>query len=257
MIISVNGKSVGGMTLVEFQIELDICGPEVMLVVSRYDVNKEVVDSCTHEKKSLSEMGMDWNDIGAVTPSVKKKVSFNAGDNQSNVCTSGQEQISVNSQVSDTKNNHTAAQKKSAINDMSQVKKRLGVDANINKMPSSLHGSNLSAKVKKVKQDSRNTHNAAVEHNTTSNTNSSSTGKSTSVSAKESQSLIRRSKQYESKSDLSKEDPSVSLDAKTHYSLKKKASSLDLDDLPSSEEEEDASFVDSEDDDDENPWLGW
>jgi hypothetical protein len=250
MIISVNGRSVGGMTLAEFQIELDICGPEVMLVVSRYDVNKEVVDSCTHGENSLSEMGMDWNDIGAVTPSVQKKVTFNAGGNQTNVCTSGQEQISVNSQVSDTKNNHTAPQKKSTINDTSQVKKRLGVDANVNKMPSSLHGSNLSAKVKKVNQDSRNTHKAAVEHNTTSTTNSSSTGK-------EPQALIRRRKQYESKSHHSKEDPSVSLDAKTHYSLKKKADSLDVDDLPSSEEEEDASFVDSEDDDDENPWLGW
>lgn len=45
----------------QLQIELDICGPELMLVVSRFDI-KETDGSA---ESTLEDMAMEWNDIGA------------------------------------------------------------------------------------------------------------------------------------------------------------------------------------------------
>ncbi|KAL7554506.1 hypothetical protein ACHAWF_017963 [Thalassiosira exigua] len=76
MIICINGKSVGNMTMPEFQIDLDVCGPELMMVVARFDVLKSVtagVGDCV----TMEDLAMDWNDIGACdAPLKRKRVSF-------------------------------------------------------------------------------------------------------------------------------------------------------------------------------------
>lgn len=84
MIICVNGKSVGGMTEVEFQIEMDVCGSEMILVVSRLDIQQQTAG--TNEKDpTLEELTMDWNDVGAgAVPSTKKRVSFGDGEHENN-----------------------------------------------------------------------------------------------------------------------------------------------------------------------------
>ena len=71
MIICINGKSIGSMTMPELQIELDVCGPELMLVVSRFDIQENTQDSTT-----LEDLSMDWNDIGAGASLKRKRVSF-------------------------------------------------------------------------------------------------------------------------------------------------------------------------------------
>ena len=85
MIISINGTTVGGMTEPEFQLELDICGPDVMLVVCRFDISEEVLDqigSTSTSNNALGDIAMDWNDIGAVAPLEQKRISFGGDDTQ-------------------------------------------------------------------------------------------------------------------------------------------------------------------------------
>ncbi|KAL9188122.1 hypothetical protein ACHAXT_006500 [Thalassiosira profunda] len=75
MIIAVNGKSVGSMTMPELQIELDVSGPQLMLVVSRFDVHESV--ACAGEgSTTLEDLAMDWNEIGPGAPLKRKRVSF-------------------------------------------------------------------------------------------------------------------------------------------------------------------------------------
>ena len=74
MVICANGKSVGSMTMPELQIELDVCGPELMLVVSRFDTH---VGDSSGGDVTLEDLAMDWNDIGAGCESLnRKRVSF-------------------------------------------------------------------------------------------------------------------------------------------------------------------------------------
>ena len=79
MIICINGKSVGSMTMPELIIELDVCGPEMMLVVSRFDI-KESVAGGRKELTTLEDLAMDWNDIGAGASLKRKRVSFENDD---------------------------------------------------------------------------------------------------------------------------------------------------------------------------------
>ena len=74
MILCINGKSVGGMTEVEIQIELDVCGPELMLVVSRFDIRE--FDAACRFDRTLKSLAMDWNDIGAGASSTKNMTIF-------------------------------------------------------------------------------------------------------------------------------------------------------------------------------------
>ncbi len=77
MILCMNGKIVGGMTEFEFQIEMDLCGPTMMLVVSRFDVVESAV--ATHEQNSgLGDLAMDWNDIGAGVLCSNERANFGA-----------------------------------------------------------------------------------------------------------------------------------------------------------------------------------
>ena len=71
MVICVNGKSVGCITEAELQIDLDICGSEMMLVVARFDIKGN-----TNQDVTLEDLAMDWNDIGAGAPPRKKVVCF-------------------------------------------------------------------------------------------------------------------------------------------------------------------------------------
>ena len=76
MIICINGKSVGSMTMPELIIELDVCGPEMMLVVSRFDIAESIAGR-DKESMTLEDLAMDWNDIGDGSSSLKRKrVSF-------------------------------------------------------------------------------------------------------------------------------------------------------------------------------------
>jgi len=79
MIICVNGKSVGSMTMPELIIELDVCGPEMMLVVSRFDI-KESIAGGNKESMTLEDLAMDWTDIGSSSNNnsslKRKRVSF-------------------------------------------------------------------------------------------------------------------------------------------------------------------------------------
>jgi len=78
MIICVNGKSVGSMTMPELIIELDVCGPEMMLIVSRFDI-KESIAGGNKESMTLEDLAMDWTDIGSSSNNSslkRKRVSF-------------------------------------------------------------------------------------------------------------------------------------------------------------------------------------
>ena len=80
MIICVNGKSVGSMTMPELIIELDVCGPEMMLVASRFDIEESIAGG-NKETMTLEDLAMDWTDIGSSnnnnSSSLKRKrVSF-------------------------------------------------------------------------------------------------------------------------------------------------------------------------------------
>lgn len=77
MIICINGKSSGTMTMPELQIELDVCGPELMLVVSRFDIHESIAGGAGQTSSlTLEDMAMDWNDIGAGAPVRRKRVFF-------------------------------------------------------------------------------------------------------------------------------------------------------------------------------------
>jgi len=73
MIICINGKSIGSMTLPELQIEVDVCGSEMLLVVSRFDIQE--TDSLK-ELTTLEDLAMDWSDIGAGAILKTTRVSF-------------------------------------------------------------------------------------------------------------------------------------------------------------------------------------
>ena len=62
----------------ELIIELDVCGPEMMLVVSRFDI-KESIAGGNKESMTLEDLAMDWTDIGSSNNSSslkRKRVSF-------------------------------------------------------------------------------------------------------------------------------------------------------------------------------------
>eukprot|EP00986_Skeletonema_menzelii_P006967 scaffold2632_cov124-Skeletonema_menzelii.AAC.15 len=71
MIICVNGKSVGCMTEAELQLDLELCGSEMTLVVARFDIEGNIDQDVT-----LADLAMEWNDIGAGAHPRKKTVCF-------------------------------------------------------------------------------------------------------------------------------------------------------------------------------------
>jgi hypothetical protein len=77
MIIAVNGKSVGGMTTTGFCIECDQCGPDMILVVSRYKFGTAIQESIANiERTYLNAVDfaindnrqVGWTEFGATVP---------------------------------------------------------------------------------------------------------------------------------------------------------------------------------------------
>jgi hypothetical protein len=88
MIVSVNGKHVGGMSEAGFEIEVEISGPELVLLVSRYKFASKVKDRIKEAERSYldaidnvinDERLLGWTDIGATntTISSEPEVSVN------------------------------------------------------------------------------------------------------------------------------------------------------------------------------------
>jgi hypothetical protein len=76
MIVSVNGKRVGGMTAAGFEIEVEISGPELVLLVSRYKFATKVQDRIQEAERSYldaidkvinDDRLLGWTDIGTTT----------------------------------------------------------------------------------------------------------------------------------------------------------------------------------------------
>jgi hypothetical protein len=76
MIVSINGKHVGGMSEAGFEIEVEISGPELVLLVSRYKFASKVQDRIQEAERSYldaidkvinDERLLGWTDIGATT----------------------------------------------------------------------------------------------------------------------------------------------------------------------------------------------
>ena len=70
MIVCINGKTVSNMTMPELQLEFDVCGSEMLIVVARFDIKET---HRVHDVTTLEDLAMDWNDVGAGTSSSKKK----------------------------------------------------------------------------------------------------------------------------------------------------------------------------------------
>jgi len=79
MVICINGKSIGSMTMSEFQLELNVCGPELILVVSRFEI-QETEDNAQQESTTLEDLAMDWHDIGAGCASPERKAGAEEKD---------------------------------------------------------------------------------------------------------------------------------------------------------------------------------
>ena len=59
------------MTEAELQLDLELCGSEMMLVVARFDI-----EGNANQDMTLADLAMEWNDIGAGAPPRKKSVCF-------------------------------------------------------------------------------------------------------------------------------------------------------------------------------------
>ena len=105
MIMTIDGKEVGGMTVESFQLELELAGPELILVVSRYKCVAH--DTAAQETQLLSEVDkhindpsrLDWADIGRSNTSAfhqSNKIQETEHSNQS----SPESHISVHSKPS-------------------------------------------------------------------------------------------------------------------------------------------------------------
>lgn len=78
MILQINGKRVGGMTLEGLEIELEVAGPVVSLIVSRYKYSDEADDEIRKTEKAYldaidkavnDDTRLDWVELGTVPAS--------------------------------------------------------------------------------------------------------------------------------------------------------------------------------------------
>jgi hypothetical protein len=90
MIIAVNGKSVGGMTKTGVEIELDLCGPDMTLIVSRYKFASKIQNEMVQIEQSYitaldsalnDHRQVGWIDFGSVVPTIEGslKISQDVG----------------------------------------------------------------------------------------------------------------------------------------------------------------------------------
>jgi hypothetical protein len=248
MIVSVNGKSVGGMTEAEFQIELDLCGAEVLLVVSKLDLDKESFGLCGKPEKSLGDIAMDWNDIGAITPS-EKKVSFNNDNIPKNSFVQdgdGETEFGCKQKIADNQLD-MLIQKCPAVRTPVPMKTSLVSSTGQTKKASS--GSSSTIKPWSMHETNGGINSFSKSHSASS-TVSSIVKKSGATGVKESR------KQIEEQSDMSEDEFTLSLGNRKKLAKSKDEhmhTQMESQDDSMEDEEE----FDSEDDDDENPWLGW
>eukprot|EP00977_Amphora_coffeiformis_P027267 scaffold34597_cov177-Amphora_coffeaeformis.AAC.35 len=68
MIVAVNGKLTSGMTTIEFDVELELSGPSLLLTVSRYKSPKRVIESLVHKEQGvlskLNDMSKEERHLG-------------------------------------------------------------------------------------------------------------------------------------------------------------------------------------------------
>lgn len=85
MILCVNGKVVGGMTETGLSIELDVCGPQLVIVVSRYKHGPNARKHVAEEESNAWRAGdesmnagrlQDWTEIGAVEEDASREVQL-------------------------------------------------------------------------------------------------------------------------------------------------------------------------------------
>lgn len=260
MIVSVNGKSVGGMTEAEFQIELDLCGAEVLLVVSKLDLDKESFGLCGKPEKSLGDIAMDWNDIGAITPS-EKKVSFNNdnipknsfvqdGDGKLDGLGCKQKISNTNFSVQKIADNQLdmLIQKRPAVKTPVPMKTSLVSSTGQKKKASS--GPSSTAKPWSMHETNGDI-NSFSKYRSAPSTVSSIVKKSGATGAKESR------KQIEEQSDISEDEFTLSLGNRKKFAQSNKDERMHIQMESQDDSMEDQEEFDSEDDDDENPWLGW
>ena len=254
MVISINGKAVGGMTEPEFQIELEVCGPEIMLVVSRLDISGEDFEMGGQDDNPLGVMAMDWNEVGAVTPSCQKKVSFGEDSKRSHFFFTGmttQTQHTINA-PSFAFDEHISTQKQASVNSNGQLKKSAHKSARTD-----------SSKVqqKRIRLDALNDDSdiESIAKRTSSTTKGDgvvSIKKSTSTSINQSQALLEYRKPDPEQSNDSADHAKLSVHARHNFHREESKNHKEC--IQLEREQEEASFdEEEEDDDDENPWLGW
>jgi hypothetical protein len=87
MIVSINGKNVGGMSEAGFEIEVEISGPELILLVSRYKFASKVQDRIQKAERSYldaidkvinDETLLGWTDIGATSTTTLSEAGVSA-----------------------------------------------------------------------------------------------------------------------------------------------------------------------------------
>jgi hypothetical protein len=90
VIVSINGKHIGGMSEAGFEIDVEISGPELVLLVSRYTFVSKVQDSIQEAERSYldaidkginDERLLGWTEIGATTTTLSEpQVSADSND---------------------------------------------------------------------------------------------------------------------------------------------------------------------------------
>ena len=63
------------MTMAELQIEFDVCGSELLLTVSRFDIHET---ESNQGPGTLQDLEMEWSNVGACASLKRKRVSFGA-----------------------------------------------------------------------------------------------------------------------------------------------------------------------------------
>lgn len=260
MIISINGKSVCGMTEAELLIELDICGPEVMLVLCRFDIIQEAVRLDGQEGNPLADIAMDWNDVGAVSQSFHtgdKARSRGAAIEDEQILARKQSTVQFPVQANATLIEQVPIQNQPAINTPVPAKATCASCPEYTMAKNNNHAA-FSSKVKKAKQKSEGYGVAnTVEQKTTKSYDTCITSDhsmllkpSAYLHPKEYKALPRCRKQVDNHSE---EEFKLSLGKKNNLAMTKN-STFKRDEEQSIQRDE--SYLD-ESDDDENPWLGW
>ena len=279
MIISVNGKTVGGMTEPEFQLELDLCGPEMMLVVCRFDIVEELNEMGGQGENYHCDLAMDWNCIGAIASTVQKSVSFKECNKRTNSCAENKEDsldTTIGIENILTSKQSTVSKKKigdlDSNIDRSKDSSHVAVEVNGQDQkirPLTMHSSEKNKNKQKMEQRTEG-HGNSNSSITSSHTRGSTSRKDNTVIANkssgdknisntrvgESDAVCRYRKQLEELSDESEGEYENSLGTKENAST----NHMNKDACRNAHDkshEGDPRAEDSEDDDDENPWLGW